>query len=68
MYDIDASKYTSLTSVLERLKQGEDISIVSHETGEDITFHTLVYALFLVKGSSEGQAMLIDILRQGEIV
>ncbi len=41
LYDTEAKQYVSLDGIAERIRQGEDVRVVDHTTGEDLTALTL---------------------------
>ena len=46
LYDIDSKRYVTLEDVAQAIRQGEDVRVVDHVTGEDLTSVTLLQILF----------------------
>ncbi len=46
MYDTEAKKYITLDGIAELIRQGEEVQVVDHKTGEDLTALTLSQIIF----------------------
>ena len=46
LYDTEARSYITLDDVAEAIRRGEDVRVVDHESGEDLTSITLMQILF----------------------
>ncbi len=46
LYDTQAKQYITLEGIAELVRQGEDVQIVDHTTGEDLTAVTLTQIIF----------------------
>lgn len=45
LYDLSSKKYTTLEDIFALVKTGQDVNVVLHGSGEDITAKTLVEAM-----------------------
>ena len=45
LYDTEARRYVSLSEVAVMIRQGQDVQVVDHDTGRDITSLTLFQIL-----------------------
>lgn len=46
MYDTEAKKYITLEGVAALIRQGQEVTVVDHATGEDLTAVTLTQVIF----------------------
>lgn len=46
LYDVEAKQYVTLDNLAEFIRKGEDIRVVDHGTGEDLTSITLLQVVF----------------------
>jgi polyhydroxyalkanoate synthesis repressor PhaR len=46
LYDTEAKKYITLDGIAELIRQGEEVQVVDHKTGEDLTALTLSQIIF----------------------
>lgn len=46
LYDSEAARYVTLEELGDRIRSGEDISVVDHESGADLTAVTLMQIMF----------------------
>jgi polyhydroxyalkanoate synthesis repressor PhaR len=46
LYDTDARRYISLDDVAEAIRRGEEVRVVDHDSGDDLTSITLMQILF----------------------
>ncbi len=46
LYDTDSKRYVTLEDVAEFIRNGEEVRVVDHSTGEDLTSVTLMQVLF----------------------
>lgn len=46
LYDSEAARYVTLDELGDRIRSGEDISVVDHESGADLTAVTLMQIMF----------------------
>lgn len=45
LYDTSESRYTNLSELVNRIKRGETIQVISNSSNEDVTNHTMREAL-----------------------
>ncbi len=68
LYDTEAKRYITLEGLGELIRQGADVHITDHETGEDITALILAQTIFdlekKLKGNLPG-AVLTGLIRAG---
>jgi polyhydroxyalkanoate synthesis repressor PhaR len=68
LYDTRTKQYISLDDVAEMVRAGEDVTIIDHDSGEDITTLTLFQILFEEEkriGGLMPQIMLTRLIRSG---
>lgn len=46
LYDTDAKRYVTLEDVAEAIRRGEDVHVVDHVSGEDLTSVTMLQIIF----------------------
>jgi polyhydroxyalkanoate synthesis repressor PhaR len=69
LYDTAARRYITLPDVAEILRRGEDVQVVDHATGEDITAATLAQVISGQEKLHRGQLpgdLLADLVHAGE--
>jgi polyhydroxyalkanoate synthesis repressor PhaR len=68
LYDTDAKRYVTLDNITQMIQSGQDVVVIDHETGEDLTNLTLSQIIFEQekKGSSLlPRALLTNLIRTG---
>lgn len=68
LYDTDSKRYVTLEDVAEAIRQGEDVKVVDHSTGEDLTSITLMQVIFEEEKKIGGlmpQVFLSRLIRTG---
>ena len=56
LYDTVAKKYVTLEGISHLVREGQNVQVVDHETGEDITAVTLAQVMFEREKKSRGAA------------
>ena len=64
LYDTGSGELTSLNRIADLVREGVDIRVVDHDTGEDMTSEVLVGILgnFMHSGTIEGDTLLLTSL------
>ena len=68
LYDTDAKRYITLDSIAELIRDGNDVEVRDHETGEDLTGITLSQIIFESEKKNSGylpSALLANLIRAG---
>jgi polyhydroxyalkanoate synthesis repressor PhaR len=68
LYDTEAKRYVTLEDLAEFVRQGEDVRVVDHATGEDLTSQTLLQVVFEEEKKIGGllpQVFLTRLIRAG---
>ncbi len=68
LYDTDAKRYVTLDDLAAFIRAGEDVRVVDHVTGEDLTSVTLMQVIFEEEKKIGGllpQVMLTRLIRAG---
>src|SRR5512133_2581008 len=68
LYDTDSKRYVTLEDLAEFIRQGEDVRVVDHVTGEDLTSVTLLQVVFEEEKKIGGllpQVFLTRLIRTG---
>lgn len=68
LYDTDSKRYVTLEDVAEAIRRGEDVKVVDHSTGEDLTSITLMQVIFEEEKKIGGlmpQVFLSRLIRTG---
>jgi polyhydroxyalkanoate synthesis repressor PhaR len=68
MYDTESKRYVTLDDLGEFIRQGEDVRVVDHVTGEDLTSVTLLQVIFEEEKKIGGllpQLFLTRLIRAG---
>lgn len=69
LYDTDARCYVTLEDIAESVRRGEEVRVVDHETGRDLTSLTLFQIIFEEQkklGEMFPQVVLTNLIRTGE--
>ena len=64
IYSQESSRYVTLTEIVELIKMGDEVEIISHKTGEEITTEALTEALTILKLDL---SKMISIIKSSEI-
>jgi polyhydroxyalkanoate synthesis repressor PhaR len=68
LYDTDSKRYVTLEDLADFIRQGEDVRVVDHVTGEDLTSTTLLQVIFEEQKKIGGlfpQVFLTRLIRAG---
>lgn len=68
LYDTEAKRYVTLESITQMIHDGQDVQVVDHETGEDLTNLTLSQIIFEQEKKGSGllpRALLTNLVRAG---
>jgi polyhydroxyalkanoate synthesis repressor PhaR len=68
LYNTAAKRYITLDGIAELIRQGEDVQVVDHATGEDLTALTLSQVVFEQQKKHAGflpQTLLAGLIRTG---
>jgi polyhydroxyalkanoate synthesis repressor PhaR len=68
LYDTEAKRYITLEGIAELIRQGEDVTVVDHASGEDMTAVTLTQIIAEQEKKQNGflpQAVLKGLVRAG---
>lgn len=68
LYDTESKRYVTLEDLAEFIRQGEDIRVLDHSTGEDLTSVTLLQVIFEEQKKIGGllpQVFLTRMIRAG---
>lgn len=68
LYDTEAKRYITLEGITELIQRGEDLHVVDHETGEDLTTVTLSQIIFEQEKKRAGflpKSILSNLIRTG---
>ncbi len=68
LYDTETKRYVTLEDIANAIRQGEDVRVVDHVTGEDLTSITLLQVIFEEQkkiGSLVPQVFLSRLIRAG---
>jgi polyhydroxyalkanoate synthesis repressor PhaR len=69
LYDTEAKRYVTLEHITQMIHNGQDVQVVDHETGEDLTNLTLSQIIFEQEKKGSGllpRALLTNLIRAGE--
>lgn len=69
LYDVDARRYVTLDEIGAAVQRGDDVTVIDHATGGDLTTLTLLQILFEAEKRRSGSlpgTLLIHFLRTGE--
>lgn len=65
LYDIEASSYITLKSLVETVAAGQTVQVIDHETKNDITAQTLMRGLIETEADQTDTVTATDIIRAG---
>ena len=68
LYDTEAKRYVTLDSITQMIHEGQEVQVVDHETGEDLTNLTLSQIIFEQEKKGSGllpRALLTNLVRAG---
>ncbi len=68
LYDTEAKRYVTLEGIAELIQRGEELHVVDHETGEDLTTVTLSQIIFEQEKKRAGflpKSILSNLIRTG---
>lgn len=67
LYSTDDRRYVTLDRVAELVRGGEDVQVVSHVTGADLTAQTLAQVIYEEerRGSRVSADVLVEVVRGG---
>jgi len=68
LYDLERKRYVTLSDIATLIQAGEDVQIVDHETGDDLTGITLSQIIFEREKKRSGflpQSILTSLVRTG---
>ena len=62
LYDTEAKRYVTLETITQMIHEGQEVQVVDHETGEDLTNLTLSQIIFEQekKGGGAAAPFVID--------
>ncbi|CAG0906848.1 unnamed protein product [Darwinula stevensoni] len=69
LYNTEAKRYITLDGIADLIQHGQDIQIIDHTSGEDLTTTTLTQIIFEQQKKDEGflsQPFLTSLIRAGE--
>ncbi len=69
LYDTEAKQYITLEGIADLIRQGEDVTVVDHPTGEDLTTLTLTQIIVEQEKKQSGlmpRSVLAGLIRSGE--
>ncbi len=68
LYDTEAKRYVTLDHIADMIQSGEELTVVDHETGEDLTTVTLSQIIFEQEKKRAGflpKSILANLIRTG---
>lgn len=68
LYDTESKKYVTLDGISELIQQGQEVQVVDHATGEDLTTLTLTQIIFEQEKKQSGflpRSVLTGLVRAG---
>lgn len=68
LYDTEAKRYVTLEAITQMIHEGQEVQVVDHETGEDLTNLTLSQIIFEQEKKGAGllpRALLTNLVRAG---
>jgi len=68
LYDLERKRYVTLDDIATLIQEGEDVQVVDHETGDDLTGITLSQIIFEREKKRSGflpQSILTSLVRTG---
>ena len=68
LYDTEAKQYVTLEAIAQIIREGQDVQVVDHESGEDLTNLTLSQIIFEQEKKKSGflpRSILTSLIRTG---
>jgi polyhydroxyalkanoate synthesis repressor PhaR len=67
LYDVDESHYVTLLDLAVAVRKGDDVLVVDHASGQNITAQTLAQAIYVeeLKEPRVSTALLVKAIREG---
>jgi len=68
LYDMEAKQYVTLENIAKIIRDGQDVQVVDHETGDDLTNLTLSQIIFEQEKKKTGflpRSILTNLIRTG---
>lgn len=68
LYDTEAKRYVTLETITQMIHEGQEVQVVDHETGEDLTNLTLSQIIFEQEKKGAGllpRSLLTNLVRAG---
>jgi polyhydroxyalkanoate synthesis repressor PhaR len=68
LYDTDAKKYVTLNGIADLIREGEELQVVDHNSGEDLTAITLTQIIFEQEKQQSGflpRSVLTGLIQAG---
>ena len=68
LYDTEAKKYVTLNGIAELIRDGEELQVVDHNSGEDLTAVTLTQIIFEQEKQQSGflpRSVLTGLIQAG---
>lgn len=68
LYDTEAKRYVTLEHISQMIQAGQDVLVIDHESGEDLTNLTLSQIIFEQEKKGSGflpRSLLTDLIRAG---
>jgi polyhydroxyalkanoate synthesis repressor PhaR len=67
LYDLNESHYVTLLDLAVEIRKGDEVLVVDHATGQDITAQTLAQAIYVeeLKEPRVSTALLVQAIREG---
>jgi polyhydroxyalkanoate synthesis repressor PhaR len=68
LYDTEAKKYVTLNGIADLIREGEELQIIDHNTGEDLTAVTLTQIIFEQEKQQSGflpRSVLTGLIQAG---
>ncbi len=70
LYDVEAARYVTLDELGERIRSGEEFSVIDHDSGADMTALTLIQIMFEREKHAGGmlpRAILTGLIQAGNV-
>lgn len=68
LYDTEAKRYVTLEQISQMIREGAEVSVVDHETGDDLTSLTLSQIILEMEKRQSGflpQSLMTSLIRTG---
>lgn len=68
LYDTEAKRYVTLEQIAQMIRKGAEVSVVDHETGDDLTSLTLSQIILEMEKRQSGflpQSLMTSLIRTG---